>query len=90
MRPAQEGRDHLPPATRSYTTAMLIELTPHSAEIIAHEQKQHGAISPEHLLPFVIQYDVDSDLVSIVAVFHGARSNTSDNLQGPRLTPSPP
>lgn len=29
---------------------MLIELTPRSAEIIAHEQKQRGAISPEHLI----------------------------------------
>ncbi len=29
---------------------MLIELTPRSAEIIAHEQKQRGATSPEHLI----------------------------------------
>jgi len=33
----------------SYTTAMLVELTPRSAEIIAREQAQNGAISPENL-----------------------------------------
>ena len=29
---------------------MLVELTPRSAEIIAREQAEHGAISPEQLI----------------------------------------